>query len=288
MADRSELTRLERHLDGFAHRFLPRVPIGIQEFLAFGIKQAWACLFGALMLTAIIATSWFYPDGAGLARNDLLVIIAVIIQIGMLTLRLETGREVIVIVVFHLVGTGMEIFKTAVGSWNYAPGGYLHIGAVPLFTGFMYAAVGSYIVRVYRLFDLRFSHYPPRWITAVIAAAIYINFFTHHFILDLRFLLVAATVIVFLRCRMHFTVHRRTFRMPVLVAFVLVAFFIWIAENIGTLTGAWLYPSQVDGWHLVPLTKLVAWFLLMMISVVLVTFVYRPIPPEEASESEPD
>jgi uncharacterized membrane protein YoaT (DUF817 family) len=285
MAENSELTRLEWFLDRMANRWLVGIPAGISEFLAFGIKQAWACLFGALMLTAIIGTSLLYPDDAPLARNDLLVILAVLIQAGMLLARLETGRELIVIIVFHIVGTGMEIFKTAVGSWDYAAGGVLHIGAVPLFTGFMYAAVGSYLVRVHRLFDLRFSYYPPRWLTATIAAAIYINFFTHHFVLDLRLVLVAATVIVYVRCRMHFRVHRITLSMPVLLAFVLVAFFIWLAENIGTAAGAWLYPSQDDGWHMVPLTKLVAWFLLMMISVVLVTFVHRPRPPEPESAS---
>ncbi len=42
--------------------------------------------------------------------------------------------------------------------------------------------------------------------------------------------------------------------MPVLFAFVLVAFFIWVAENIRTAAGAWLYPSQDDGWHMVPPT----------------------------------
>lgn len=254
----------------------------MREFLVFGIKQAWACLFGALMLLAIIVTAWWYPDGASLARNDLLVILAVLIQTAMLLLRLETGRELWVIVLFHIVGTGMEIFKTSMGSWNYAAGGVLHIAAVPLFTGFMYAAVGSYIVRVYRLFDLRFSHYPPRWITAVIAAAIYLNFFTHHYVVDVRLFLVLAVGVAFFRCRMHFHVHRVTLRMPVLLAFVLVAFFIWIAENIGTVTGAWLYPSQIGGWEMVPVTKLVAWFLLMMISVVLVTFIYPPKPPDEA------
>src|SRR5699024_11230772 len=84
-------------------------------------------------------------DYARLARHVLHALLSVLIQIGMLAARLETGRELIVIIVFHIVGTGMEIFKTAVGSWNYAPGGWLHIGAVPLFTGFMYAAVGSYL-----------------------------------------------------------------------------------------------------------------------------------------------
>ena len=125
MAARSELTRLEAFLDAFADRLLPRAPAGIREFLAFGIKQAWACLFGELMLIAIIGTSWLYPEDAALAGNDFLVILAVIIQIGMLAARLETGRELVVIIVFHIVGTGMEIFKSAVGSWNYAPGGFL-------------------------------------------------------------------------------------------------------------------------------------------------------------------
>ncbi|MDN6605002.1 DUF817 domain-containing protein, partial [Brevibacterium sp.] len=245
MADQHELTRLERLLDRFANRHLASVPGGMREFLVFGIKQAWACLFGALMLLSIVITAWWYPDGASLARNDFLVLLAVLIQMAMLVLRLETGRELWVIVLFHIVGTGMEIFKTSVGSWNYAPGGVLHIAAVPLFTGFMYAAVGSYIVRVYRLFDLRFSRYPPRWITAVIATAIYINFFTHHYVVDVRLFLVLAVVVAFFRCRMHFHVHRLTLRMPILVAFVLVAFFIWIAENIGTAAGAWLYPSQL-------------------------------------------
>lgn len=283
MANQHELTRLERLLDRFANRHLGRVPVGLREFLVFGIKQAWACLFGALMLVSIITTAWWYPDEAGLDRNDLLVILAVVIQIGMLVLRLETGKELGVIIGFHIVGTGMEIFKTSVGSWNYAAGGVLHIAAVPLFTGFMYAAVGSYIVRVYRLFDLRFSHYPPRWTTAVIAAAIYINFFTHHYVVDIRLILVLAVGVVFFRCRMYFRVHRLTLQMPVLLAFALVAFFIWVAENIGTAAGAWLYPSQLEEWHLVPVTKLVAWFLLMMISVVLVTFTYPPQQPEDDS-----
>jgi uncharacterized membrane protein YoaT (DUF817 family) len=32
---------------------------------------------------------------------------------------------------------------------------------VPLFTGFMYAAIGSYIARCWRLFDFRFTRHPP-------------------------------------------------------------------------------------------------------------------------------
>jgi uncharacterized membrane protein YoaT (DUF817 family) len=66
-----------------------------------------------------------------------------------------------------------------------------------------------------------------------------------------------------------------------------VALFIWMAENIATWSGAWLYPSQVDGWDMVPLEKLVAWFLLMIISVVLVAWVYKPEAPQEPAGAMP-
>lgn len=74
----------------------------------------------------------------------------------------------------------------------------------------------------------------------------------------------------------HFKVDKVYRRMPLLLGFGLVSLFIWIAENIATFTRVWIYPSQSDAWHLVPLTKLVAWFLLMMLSFVLVSLVNRP------------
>ena len=61
-----------------------------------------------------------------------------------------------------------------------------------------------------------------------------------------------------------------------LLGFLLVALFIWIAENVGTFTAAWVYPNQKDGWSLVPMAKLGSWYLLMMLSFVLVTLVHRP------------
>ncbi len=284
----SRFTPVEERIDALAHRVLAGAPDGgararLVEFLVFGAKQAWACVFGALLLVAIVAARLWYPDDAAIARNDMLVIAAVAIQVFMLVARLESGRELWVIVLFHVVGTIMELFKTDVGSWSYEDGGILHIGAVPLFSGFMYAAVGSYMVRVYRLFDLRFARYPRVWVTAVVAALIYANFFTHHFIVDLRWPLVAAIVVIYARTMMHVQVFRSTVRMPILVAFLLVALFIWFAENIATAAGAWIHPHQETGWELVPLTKLVAWFLLMMISVVLVTFVYPPRAPSSPS-----
>jgi len=40
----------------------------------------------------------------------------------------------------------------------------LRIMGVPLFSGFMYACVGSYMARVWRIFDFRFDRFPPlKW-----------------------------------------------------------------------------------------------------------------------------
>ena len=247
----------------------------LYEFALFGFKQGWACLFGALMLALLLATHLFYPANAPLARYDFLVIGAVAIQVGMLAFRLESLEEAKVILAFHVVGTIMELFKTAHGSWIYPGPGLLKIGDVPLFSGFMYAAVGSYIARVWRIFKFRFDHYPPRWATWTLAAAIYVNFFAHHWLPDVRLLLFAATAILFRRTRVWFTPFRKPRWMPLLLGWLLVALFIWGAENIGTFSRAWMYPGQEDGWEMVSPAKLGAWYLLMIISFVLVALVHE-------------
>lgn len=280
-------TKLERAIDRAANRVLARQPVSklravLIECVVFVLKQAWACIFGALLLVVIVAARLWYPDDAWMARNDALTIAAILIQIGMISFRLESGRELWVIVLFHVTGTVMELFKTDVGSWAYEADGLLRIGAVPLFSGFMYAAIGSYMVRVYRLHDLRFTRYPPIWLTTVVATAIYLNFFTHHFMVDLRWVLLAIVVLLWSRTVMHFRVWRVTLKAPLLLVFAGVALFIWIAENIGTWSGAWLYPHQAGGWEMVSPQKFVAWFLLLIISVVMVTWVYRPRPPESS------
>jgi uncharacterized membrane protein YoaT (DUF817 family) len=252
----------------------------LYEFLLFGFKQGWACLFGGLLLALLLGTYQFYPDSAPLHRYDFLTLAAITIQAGLLAFRLETWREARVILIFHVVGTVMELFKTQVGSWTYPEASVLHIGAVPLFSGFMYAAVGSYIARVWRIFDFRFSHYPPAWMTWALAAAIYVNFFTHHFTIDLRWGLFAATALIFARTRVHFRNWRVHRWMPLLVGFGLVALFIWFAENIGTFAQAWHYPGQEQEWRMVSLAKYDSWYLLMLISFVLVTLVQPVREPD--------
>lgn len=256
------------------------------EFAVFVFKQGWACLFGALMLGALLVTGFWWPNSMPIARYDALTAWAILVQVGMLTLRLETWREAIVIFLFHAVGTVMELFKTSAGSWLYPGHSLLHIGGVPLFSGFMYASVGSYIARVWRGFDFRFSSFPPSWATIVLAVAIYVNFFSHHWLPDFRWCLLVITAALFSRTRVWFRPLSAYRSMSLLVGFFLVAIFIWIAENIGTFAHAWAYPNQMHGWHLVPSAKLVSWYLLMIISFVLVSLVARVEEPVDVSREE--
>lgn len=251
-------------------------PSWLYEFALFTFKQGWACLFGGLMLALLLGTHLFYPAGAELARYDFLTLSAFSIQVAMLAFRLETPEEAKVILAFHVVGTVMELFKTAAGSWLYPEPSLLRIGDVPLFSGFMYAAVGSYIARVWRIFDFRFTHYPPALWTQLLGLAIYVNFFAHHWLPDVRYLLFAAMLGLFWRTRVWFTPWRVPRWMPLLFGWLLVALFIWFAENIGTFTRAWNYPDQQDGWTMVSPAKLGAWYLLMYISFVLVAAIHCP------------
>ena len=149
---------------------------------------------------------------------NLLMLVAVLgamaIQAAMLALKLESWEEARVILVFHVVGTIMELFKTSAGSWIYPEPSLLRIGEVPLFSGFMYAAVGSYIARVWRIFHFCFEGQPSALVAAALAACIYINFFAHHWLPDIRIGLFAATAVLFWRTSVRFTTYRTQRVMP--------------------------------------------------------------------------
>ncbi|NVJ61495.1 MAG: DUF817 domain-containing protein [Gammaproteobacteria bacterium] len=246
----------------------------IKELWHFGLKQAYACIFGGYLLAVMIITSYWYPLEA-IHRYDFIFLAAIAFQIFLLVTKLETLRESVVIIVFHLVATVMELFKTsdAIGSWHYPEEYVFGIANVPLFTGFMYSAVGSYLARVWRIFDFQYSHYPSRASTIVLVTLIYINFFTHHYIWDFRWVLLAVTIVLFFRTNIYFRVINQYRHMPLLIGWFLVAMFIWFAENIATFTNIWLYPNQSEQWAMVSWAKLSSWYLLMLLSFVLVSLI---------------
>lgn len=285
------LRRRDQWLDwliAVSRRHLKPLPFGPfwHEFLIFGVKQAWACLFAGVLIAGILGTFIFYPKTAMLARYDFLFLLALAMQAGLLALKFERWDEAKVIAIYHVVGTVMELFKTAHESWAYPEASFIRIAGVPLFSGFMYSTVGSYIARCWRLFEFRFDGYPDVQWTWLLAILIYANFFTHHFVMDARYLLFAMTAWLYRRCWIYFTCDTVRRRMPMLVGFFLVAIFIWLAENIGTFSAIWLYPHQVQsGWQMVGFAKFGSWFLLMIVSFVLVTFVHKPKP--SAQEADP-
>ena len=265
---------------------LDRLPWWLSEFILFGLKQAWACLFAGIMLGLMLTTKLVWQPDWWLYRYDFLFLAALAIQAIFLRLRMESWQEARVIFIYHVTGTVMEIFKVHMGSWAYPEPSLIQISGVPLFSGFLYASVGSFIARTIRIFDMRFTHYPPGWMTGLLAVAIYANFFAHHYLPDIRYVLFAATVIIFWRVNIHFTTDRTTLRMPLTVAAFLSALFLWVAENIGTITGTWIYPSQ-KVWHIVSFGKLGSWYLLLYVSFVLVTIVLKPRAPDIATATYP-
>src|SRR5262245_529652 len=144
------------------------------------------------------------------------------------------------------------------------------------------------MARCWRLFDFRFTHHPPLWSVYLLSAAIYVNFYAHHYTLDIRYVLFVATALLFGRTWIYFKVWRKHQRMPLLLGLFLVALFVWIAENLGTLTKTWLYPHQMSGWSAVSLGKLGSWFLLLIISYALVAAVNRPEQVRDGADGPAD
>jgi uncharacterized membrane protein YoaT (DUF817 family) len=243
---------------------------GLAEFLWFGIKEARACLFVGLFFAAI----FLMPRAGlfGLPRYDLLLVVAIAIQLWMVRMKLETWDELKAVCLFHAVGFALEAFKVSGGiqSWSYPDFGYTKVFGVPLFSGFMYAAIGSYIVQAWRLLDLRVRHHPPYWMATTIAVLIYVNFFTHHYIGDYRWYLAACALGLYSRTTVVFRPLDRDRRMPLMVGFVLTGFFIWMAENIGTFWGVWRYPNQLGAWSAVHISKWSSWSLLVIMTFTIV------------------
>jgi uncharacterized membrane protein YoaT (DUF817 family) len=247
-----------------------RLKYWLGELFSFAHKQVQACVFAGSFFVLLAASK--YLPLFGMPRYDFLLIAAILLQIILLVGKLETPDELKTICVFHVLGLCLEIFKThpAIGSWSYPEFAYSKIFGVPLYAGFMHAAVASYVVQAWRLFDLKLEHYPNYVLSVPIAALIYLNFFIHHFIGDYRWWLCAALIAVFRKTRVYFTPRNRQFQMPLLGSFLLIGFFIWIAENISTFLGAWVYPNQSNVWQHVHIGKISSWSLLVVITIIIV------------------
>jgi uncharacterized membrane protein YoaT (DUF817 family) len=250
------------------HQWQTRLRQALQQLVRFGWQQALSCLFPAVIFASLALTQ-FIPL-PWLPRYDWLLIICLAMQAWMLRSGLETRDELKVITVFHLIGLALELFKVRMGSWSYPEEAWTKVGGVPLYSGFMYASVASYLCQAWRRLNVELVRWPPLWLVTPLAAAIYLNFFTHHYWIDIRWWLSALVLIVFWKTRVIYEVGGRRYRMPLVLSFFLIGFFIWIAENVATFFSAWEYPNQSDGWRLVHVGKVSSWLLLVIVSFLIV------------------
>ncbi|MFF5454957.1 DUF817 domain-containing protein [Streptomyces sp. NPDC012950] len=240
---------------------------GTHHLLRFAVLEVRCCAF-AVALVGGIAASTLLPEPP-VARYDLLLLYGIGLTLLAWRIGWDTGRDVAVIACCHAIGLLFELVKVRMGSWSYPEEALTKFGGVPLYGGFLYAAVGSYVCRAWHLFDLRLTGYRPR-VTAVLAGAVYVNFFSHHWLPDARWALAALLLVATAGTWVRFRVGARDHRMPLALSFVLIGFFLWVAENAATYVGAWSYPHQLGGWEPVPLSKFGAWALLISVTFVLV------------------
>lgn len=238
------------------------------EVLAFFRKQVCSALFPAFIFLALWASPFITPPF--LHRYDVLLILCLALQVVMYGMGVETKDELLAICFFHLLGLGMELFKVHAGSWSYPEDGLSKIAGVPLYSGFMYASVASYIMQVWRRFKVQITHWPPTGWTVALTLAIYGNFFANAWWPDARWFLMPGIIMLFFFTRIHYTVGTIKRTLPLLVAFLLLGLLVWLAENISTLLGAWKYPYQHEGWKMVGWNKLSSWLLMAIVSVVIV------------------
>lgn len=236
----------------------------------FTIKQIRSCLFPALIFIALGLSKII--NIPGLHRYDLLFYSVIIIQFVLIKTGYETWPEIKVIFLFHLIGLALEIYKINIGSWSYPEAGFWKILNAPLYAGFMYSSVGSYIYRASKELKLKWHHWPAKIGVILISAGIYLNFFTHHFFYDYRYLIILGVFIFFRNTFVEFELNNRLFTMNARLSFLLIGIAMWVGENIASFLGAWVYPNQAKTWHLVHLGKITSWGLLIILSIALVYY----------------
>ncbi|SDN81258.1 Uncharacterized membrane protein YoaT, DUF817 family [Paenibacillus sp. yr247] len=239
-----------------------------RELIFLGWKEAMCCIFPVIIFLTL-AVSKLFPVQL-IYRYDFILIVCILAQLMLVWSKMESIDELKVITLFHVIGFGLELYKVNMGSWSYPEEGWTKIGGVPLYSGFMYASVASYVCQAWKRFDLHFINWPRTSVSTIVAILIYLNFFTHHFMYDIRWIIVLGLFIIFFKTKVLFTITKKRYEMPILLSFFLIAIFIWIAENISTFFGAWKYPNQQNYWQIVHWGKISSWFLLVIISIIIV------------------
>ncbi len=227
-----------------------------------------ACTFPFALIACLAFTK--FVSIPGIPRYDLLFGLCLGIQILMVKAKMESWRDAGVVAVFHLLGLGLEIYKVNQGSWSYPEFSYLKVFGAPIYSGFMHGSVASFMCLAWKQFNLKSSGWllpNQSWPIAIVTYAL---FFMSQATTQFRLSTLVVVLLFFWQCKVHYTIHRQRYQMPMPLSFVLIGFMIWVAENIATYLGAWKYPYQLEVWQPVHAGKIVSWTLLMIVSLIIV------------------
>ncbi len=237
-------------------------------FINFIVKQLKSVTFGFTILSLIIITNYFNPTS--FYRFDLLLFVVIAIQTLMIFFKLETKKELLAITMFHILGVLMEIVKVNFHHmWSYNEPAIFMIMGVPIFSGFMYASVGSYIVQSIKNLKLNLLNYPSKYWVITLAFLIYLNFLINKLFFDFRILILVFLLVLFYKTYFIFELRKKLFKMHFLLSFFLISIFIWFAENIATYFKIWHYASQKTAWHVVDPLIISSWFMLAILSFII-------------------
>jgi uncharacterized membrane protein YoaT (DUF817 family) len=199
------------------------------ECLYFCLKHARAGLFAGLFFIPFFITPT--TGMLSIARDDILFGLAIGIQIWMHKTKLQSNHELKMVILFYVLGFILEYFKlkTATGIETLAHTSWSNINGVPLFVGFIYAALSSYMMQAWRLFTLRIRHYPPYWMAITLAGLSYLHFFSQH---DYVAYFTACAVGLYGPSLILFKSHSRERQAPLLLSAILIGGFIYLANSI--------------------------------------------------------
>jgi uncharacterized membrane protein YoaT (DUF817 family) len=240
-------------------------------FFDFLRKQAHAAFFAFFILVSLLVTQHI---SIRLARYDAMLILCLGFQVAMVATKLETPKELLATCGFHLLGLCLEIYKVSHGSWRYPEEGF-KIGGVPLFSGFMYASVASYLMQSWRLHNMTVDRFPSWWKALLIGLAVYANFFFARVLGDFRWVITCAVLLGFGRTYVNIDVLDKRWRINLLFGFIGLGLWVWVGENYCTYLGVWQYPHQYEGWKWVEISKLSSWSLLVVVTFLVVASIKR-------------
>ncbi len=233
-------------------------------------------VLGALAVTSVV-------DTGILPRYDAVLVLCLMFQLSMLVFRMETPREFATIFLFHAMGTALEMFKVNHGGWYYPEPAWFKVMGVPLYSGFMYASVGSFILAVWKQFNVQLDRFPTLIAVVPLVVATYINFFSNYWFWDMKPALLFIALALFFRTRISGTIGATRIGIRLPFVFLVLGPVVWCAENVGTWLGSWEYPRQAGGWVAVPPDKLLSWTVLVMVSFLVVALVRKDSIRREAT-----